>query len=83
MVKKKSNGSIDMYKAHLVAKGFKKRYGIDYEDTFSPVVKVAIIRLVFVHCSVERMDLETTRCAEHILTWCSRGGSIYEASTLV
>jgi hypothetical protein len=45
-VKRKSNGTIDRYKACLVAKGFKQCYGIDYDDTFSPVVKAATIQLV-------------------------------------
>jgi hypothetical protein len=29
-----------------VAKGFKRRYRIDYEDTISPVIKAAIIQLI-------------------------------------
>jgi hypothetical protein len=45
-IKKKSDGSIDRYKARLVTKGFKQRYGIDYEDIFGPVVKAATIRLI-------------------------------------
>src|SRR6185437_2583407 len=45
-VKRKSDGTIDRYKVRLVAKGFKQRYGIDYEDTFSPVVKASTIRII-------------------------------------
>jgi hypothetical protein len=45
-IKRKADGSLDRYKAILVAMGFKQQYGIDYEDTFSPVIKSTTIRVI-------------------------------------
>lgn len=45
-VKKKSNGYIDKFKTRLVANDYNQRPGIDYKDTFSPVIKTATIRIM-------------------------------------
>ncbi|XP_037474724.1 xaa-Pro dipeptidase-like [Triticum dicoccoides] len=44
--KLKSDGSLERYKAHWVVRGFSQRPGVDFDETFSPVVKAATIRVV-------------------------------------
>jgi hypothetical protein len=45
-LKQCTDGTIDRYKAHLVAKGFNQVCGVDFSETFSPVIKPATVRVI-------------------------------------
>ena len=48
-IKHKAYGSIERYKARLVAQGFTQTYDIDYEKTFAPLAKLNSIWILLSH----------------------------------
>ena len=45
-IKHAANGSIEKYKARIVARGFTKKEGIDCDETFAPVARYTTIRTI-------------------------------------
>ena len=42
------DGNVHIYKAGLVAKGFRQVQGVDYDETFSPVEMLKSVRIILV-----------------------------------
>ena len=58
-LKRKADGSIDKYKARLVARGFTQVYGVDYFDTYSPVAKLASFRTILAIAARHDWEIES------------------------
>ena len=56
-IKTRSDGSIEHYKAFLVAKGFTQKYEIDYEETFALVTRISSIRALLAIVAVSKWDI--------------------------
>jgi len=52
-----SSGAITRYKARLVARGDRQVAGIDYDETYAPVVKWATIRTVLAFAAAQDMNI--------------------------
>ena len=56
-VKTNNDGSIDCYKARLVARGFDQKFGSDCDETFCPVVRLESLRTLIALSTQRGLEL--------------------------
>uniref|UniRef100_A0A2N9IBB7 Integrase catalytic domain-containing protein n=1 Tax=Fagus sylvatica TaxID=28930 RepID=A0A2N9IBB7_FAGSY len=63
-IKRDGNDQVERYRARLVVKGFAQKEGIDFNEIFSPVVRLTTVRVVLAMCAtfdlyLEQLDVKT------------------------
>src|ERR1700678_308994 len=58
-IKKNAAGEIEKYKARLVAKGFTQIYGVDFDETYAPVARLASFRLLLAIAACNNWPVDT------------------------
>lgn len=56
-VKYKTHGEMECYKARLVIKAYLQKVGIDYEETYAPIIKHDLVRAMFVVATSDKMHI--------------------------
>ena len=57
-VKRNASGDFERLKARLVARVFSQKYGVDFDGTFSPVVRYSTLRVLFAIANEMDLDID-------------------------
>ncbi|KAH9705857.1 hypothetical protein KPL70_012031 [Citrus sinensis] len=63
-IKRDGNDQVERYRARLVVKGYAQKEGIDFNEIFSPMVRLTTVRIVLAMCAtfdlhLEQLDVKT------------------------
>jgi hypothetical protein len=61
-IKRHPHGVIDKFKVRFVIQGFRQKKGVDFNEIFSPTVRMDQIRLCITHCCCHCCEVGCGRC---------------------
>lgn len=64
-----SDGTVECYEAHLVAKRFTQEYEVDYEETFAPVTNITYVRSLLAVATIHPMGYFLDRYQKWFSQW--------------
>lgn len=81
-VQRDQNGKIEKFKSRLVVKGCSQQFGVDYKETFSPVIRFETMRMVIalpaeMKMHSHQMDALSSTKAEYIASAIAAKVAIY------
>lgn len=59
VIKRKADGTVDRFKARLVAQGFSQRPGFDFQETYASTLKWATLRAILAYAAIEDLEIES------------------------
>ena len=67
-------GKIVRNKVRLVAKGYNQEIGIDFEESYAPVARLEVIKILLAYASSKGFQLQ--RCKKCLLKWLHKRGCL-------
>ena len=78
----KADRSIERYKARLVAQGYTQKFGVDYDGTFCPVVRMESYRVILASAILKDLKLHQIELQQHFLMLNLRRG-VHETASRI
>ncbi|KAK9007292.1 hypothetical protein V6N11_051121 [Hibiscus sabdariffa] len=80
--KKKTDmdGNVQTYKGRLVSKGFRQIHGVDYDETFSPVVMLKSIRILLFVAAFHDYEFWQMNVKTAFLKWKTKRGCVHDTT---